>query len=134
MIKTETIGMLDIAKINPVIKLDKDIKTNSFITVDGATYLVANTITGDELYKEDVAIAAGEFINGYDVEPWKGQKLVVDGKHITGGVEGVDVGDVLVVAEDGTLKTGEATGVHFVVTDKGCALTEAAVKVKVAIA
>ena len=72
-------------------------------------------------------------LNGYLVKAWEGQKLVVDGKHVTGGVAALNKDDVLVVAEDGTLKAGEATGVHFVVTDK-VTLTEAAIKVKVVVA
>ena len=133
MIKVETIGMLDVAKINPVLQSEEDVANYSFITVDGDVYLVCNTLVGDDSYREDVTIPAGEYLNGYLVEAWKGQKLVVDGKHITGGVSGLDKDTVLVVAEDGTLKTGEATGVHFVVTEK-VTLTEAAVQVKVAVA
>ena len=60
--------------------------------------------------------------------------LVVDGKHITGGVEAATVGTVLVPAEDGTLTTGEAAGVHLVVTDVNTRLTEKAIKAKVVVA
>lgn len=133
MIKVETLGMLDVAKINPVLKSDKDVANYSFITDDGDVYLVSNTIVGDSSYKENATIPAGEYLNGYLVEAWKGQKLVVDGKHVTGGIDALKKDDILVVAEDGTLKTGEATGVHFVVTEK-VTLTEAAIKVKVAVA
>ena len=78
-------------------------------------------------------IPAGDFLNGYQVDAWVGQKLVIDGKHIEGGVSALNVGDTLVVAEDGTLKAGSAAGVHFVITDK-TTLTEAAVKARVAVA
>ena len=133
MIKVETLGMLDIAKINPVLKSDKDVANYSFITDNGDVYLISNTIVGDDSYKENIVIPAGEYLNGYLVEAWKGQKLVVDGKHIAGGVATLNKDDVLVVAEDGTLKTGEAAGLHFVVTEK-VTLTEAAVKVKIVVA
>lgn len=133
MIKVETLGMLDVAKINPVLKSDKDVANYSFIIDDGDVYLVSNTIIGDDSYRENIIIPAGEYLNGYLVKAWEGQKLVVDGKHVTGGVSTLNKDDVLVVAEDGTLKAGEAAGVHFVVTDK-VTLTEAAVKVKVVVA
>lgn len=133
MIKVETLGMLDIAKINPVLKSEEDVKNYSFLTADGILYLISNTIVGDDTYLKDVVIPAGDFLNGYQVDAWVGQKLVIDGKHIEGGVAALNVGDALVVAEDGNLKVGTAAGVHFVVTDK-TTLTEAAVKARVAVA
>lgn len=137
MIKVETLGMLDIAKINPVLTSDKDVVNYSIIEVDGITYLISNTITGDNSYKEDVVIAAGESLNGYDVEAWKGQKLVIDGKHITDGITTLSVNDALTVGNDGKLKkaaTAPTTGVYFVVTDKGVTLTEPAIKARVVVA
>ncbi len=133
MIKVETLGMLDIAKINPVLKSEEDVKNYSFLTADGILYLISNTVVGDDAYLKDVVIPAGDFLNGYQVDAWVGQKLVIDGKHIEGGVAALNVGDALVVAEDGGLKAGSAAGVHFVVTDK-TTLTEAAVKARVAVA
>lgn len=134
MIKVETLGMIEVAKVNPVLKADKDVLNYSFITVDDIVYLVANTVTGDNAYREDVVIPAGEYLNGYALKAWEGQKLVVDGKHITSGVEAATVGTVLVPAEDGTLTTGEAAGVHLVVTDVNTRLTEKAIKAKVVVA
>lgn len=134
MIKVETLGMIEVAKVNPVLKADKDVKNYSFITVDDIAYLVANTVTGDNAYREDIVIPAGEYLNGYALKAWEGQKLVIDGKHIMGGVEAVTVGTILVVADDGTLTTGEASGVHLVVTDVNTRLTEKAVKAKVVVA
>lgn len=136
MIKVETLGMLDVAKINPVLKSEEDVTNYSFIVDDGQTYLVANTIVGDDAYKEDVVIKAGEFLNGYNVKAWEGQKLVVDAKHITGGVDALVAGTSILVVDEATgkLKTGSASGVHFVVTDKDLRLTEKAVKVRVAVA
>lgn len=133
MIKVETLGMLDIAKINPVLKSEEDVKNYSFLTADGILYLISNTVVGDDAYMKDVVIPAGDFLNGYQVDAWVGQKLVIDGKHIEGGVAALNVDDALVVAEDGGLKAGAAAGVHFVVTDK-TTLTEAAVKARVAVA
>ena len=82
MIKVETLGMLDIAKINPVLKSEEDVKNYSFLTADGILYLISNTVVGDDAYLKDVVIPAGDFLNGYQVDAWVGQKLVVDGKHI----------------------------------------------------
>lgn len=122
--------MLDIAKINPVLTSDNDVANYSFITDDGVTYLVCNTIVGDDAYKDDVVIPAGEYLNGYDLSAWVNKKLVIDGKHITGGISGLTAGvSTLVVGDDGKLKAGkpDAGAIGFKVTDK-VTLTEAAVK------
>lgn len=126
--------MLDIAKSNPVLKSETDVKNYSFLTDSGILYLIANTIVGDDAYRENVVIPAGNFLNGYQVDAWAGQKLVVDAKHVTGGIDSLHKDDVLVAHTDGTLKTGSATGVHFVVTDLNVRLTEAAIKVRVVVA
>lgn len=141
MIKVETIGMLDVAKINPVIKSENDIANYSFITFDGELYLISNTITGDNSYKEDVTIPAGEYLNGYLVKAWEGQKLVVDENHIayaTGGkyTDLVAGTTLLTVNEAGKLAvatTAPASGVYFKVTDK-CTLNGKAIKIKVIVA
>ncbi len=134
MIKVETLGMLDIAKINPVLTSEADVKNNSFIAVDGITYVVANDLSGDDAYKDDCVLKAGSYLNGYDVSAWANQKLVVDGKHITGGVADLVAGTSVLVLDGttGKLKVGSATEgqVSFKVTDK-TTLTEAAVKVQV---
>ena len=133
MVKVEVIGMYDVAKINPVLKSESDVANHSFITIGDELYLIDNIGDGDDMNREGLVIKAGEYLNGYLVKAWEGQKLVVDGKHITGGVSELDIDDVLVVGDDGKLEAGEATGIHFVVTDKTM-LTEAAVKVKVVVA
>ncbi len=137
MIKVETIGMLDVAKVNPVITSESDVTNNQFITHEDNVYLVANTLVGDDSYREDVVIKAGEYLNGYLVKAWDGQKLVIDGKHVTGEYATYSVKDtILVVGNDGKLAVGEAapeSGVYFVVTDK-CTLTEKAIKARVCVA
>ena len=130
--------MYDIAKINPILTSQSDVDNYSFITVDGILYLVMNTITGDKAYVDDAVIPAGEFLNGYQVDAWLGQKLVVDEKHIAYG-SGVDFDDItagttlLTVANSGKLQIAQSapqSGSYFKVTDK-TVLTENAVKVKV---
>ena len=130
--------MYDIAKINPILTSQSDVSNYSFITVDGVLYLVMNTITGDNSYIDDAVIPAGEFLNGYQVDAWLGQKLVVDEKHIAYG-SGVDFDDItagttlLKVANSGKLEIAQSapqSGIYFKVTDK-TVLTENAVKVKV---
>ena len=133
MVKYEVIGMLDVAKNNPVIKATADTPNYSFIESDGILYLIANTLSGDDCYREDVVIPAGEYLNGFQVDAWVGKKLFIDGKHIEGGVDALKVGDTL-VASDGKLAKGAAAGVHFVVTDTGLMLTEKAIKARVVIA
>ena len=136
MIKCETVGMLDIAKINPVLTSQNDVVNNSFLTVDGITYVILNDINGDDAYKDGVVIKAGEYLNGYDLSAWAGQKLVVDEKHIT-YASGADYDDItagttlLKPKTDGTLEvtsTAPESGVYFKVTDK-VTLTGKAVKV-----
>lgn len=136
MIKVETLGMLDVAINNPVLTSESEVANHSFITVDGILYLIDNTIVGDDAYKENVKIAAGEYLNGFQVEAWKGQKLVVDGKHVTGGIAELTKDTVLVVdTTTGGLKTGSApdSGVYFKVA-ANTTLTEAAIKVVVCVA
>ena len=133
MVRVETIGMLDVAKINPVLKSEKEVANYSFMTFDNDLYLISNTVVGDDAYREDVMIPAGEFLNGFYVKAWEGQKLVIDGKHIVDGVSALNAGSVLVANADGKLEVGAAAGVHLVVTEK-TTLTEAAVKAKVVVA
>lgn len=136
MIKIETLGMLDVAKVNPVITSENDVVNNQFITYEDNAYLVANTLTGDNAYRDDVVLKAGEYLNGYLVKAWEGQNLVIDSKHVTGDYATYAVAEkVLVIGEDGKLTEGEkpADGVYFVVVGK-CTLTGQAIKVRVCVA
>ena len=136
MIKVETLGMIEIAKINPVLKSEKDVHNYDFITVNDILYLIANTIVGDDAYLKDVVIKAGDYLNGYQVDAWVGQKLVVDEAHIAYADDktyaDLNVDDVLTVNDEGKLAVGSApeSGIYFKVTDK-VTLTEKAVKVLV---
>ena len=135
MIKCETLGMLDVAKNNPVLKSEKDLANYSFIKFDGDFYVIMNEIVGDASYAKDVVIKAGEFLNGFNLEAWKSQRLIIDAKHIDGEFASVSAeGTVLVIDEaTGKLKVGEASGVHFVVKAV-TRLTEDAVIAKIAVA
>lgn len=138
MIKVETLGMLDVAKTNSVLKSSTDVTNYSFITDDNDLYLIENTVVGDNSYIDNAVIAAGECLNGYLVKAWEGQKLVADEKHIkySGGKAYKDITagtTMLKVGADGKLEitqTAPTSGVYFKVTDK-CKLTENAVKMKV---
>ena len=141
MIKVETIGMIDNAVLNSVLQSAKEVANYQFITDDGDTYLVCNTIAGDDAYIDDVKFAAGEYLNGYNVKAWEGQKLVVDDKHIAYDSEKtytdlVAGTTLLTVNAEGKLAVASVapeSGVYFKVTDK-CRLTGNAVKVKVYVA
>lgn len=136
MIKVETIGMIDVAKVNPVVTSENDVTNYQFVTHEDNVYLIANTLRGDDSYREDVVIKAGEYLNGFLVKAFDGQKFVIDGKHVTGDYATYSAKDtVLVVGDDGKLAVGEApaSGVYFVVTDK-CTLTEKAIKTRVCVA
>lgn len=127
--------MLDTAKVNPVLTHTADVKNYSFLTIDDDLYLIANTLTGDDAGKEDVVIKKGDYLNGFLVKAWEGQKLVIDAKHIQDELTTLNVNDALEAQEDGTLKKSESgEGVHLVITDKGATLTGAAVKAKVVVA
>lgn len=135
MIKCETLGMLDVAKNNPVLKSDNDVKNYSFIVDDGDSYVVMNTNSGDDAYKEGVVIKAGEPLNGFDLKAWEGQRLVIDGKHIDGDFATVSVADTVLVIDEATgkLKVGTGTGINLVVKAT-TRLTEDAVIAKIVIA
>lgn len=141
MIKVETIGMLDVAKVNPVITSESDVTNNQFITHEDNVYLVANTLVGDDSYREDITFKAGEYLNGYLIKAWEGQKLIADEKHIK-YAESKSYSDIvagttlLKVNSDGKLEvtaTAPTSGVYFKVTDK-CRLTEKAIKILVIVA
>ena len=141
MIKVETIGMIDNAVLNSVLQSEKEVANYQFITDDDDTYLVCNTVAGDDAYIDDVKFAAGEYLNGYNVKAWEGQKLVVDDKHIAYDSEKtyadlVAGTTLLTVNAQGKLAVASVapeSGVYFKVTDK-CRLTGNAVKVKVYVA
>ena len=133
--------MIDNAVLNSVLQSEKEVANYQFITDDGDTYLVCNTVAGDDAYIDDVKFAAGEYLNGYNVKAWEGQKLVVDDKHIAYASEKTYadlVADttLLTVNAEGKLAVASVapeSGVYFKVTDK-CRLTGNAVKVKVCVA
>ena len=135
MIKVNNIGMLNIAKNNPTVTSASEVSNYSFITSGDNTYLVANRGNGDFTYREGLTFAAGTKLNCYQVDAWKGQELIVDGKHISGGItSSIAVGTLLKVKSDGTLETtasAPTSGVYFKVTTIGIKLTESAVKVRV---
>lgn len=141
MIKVETIGMIDNAVLNSMLQSAKEVANYQFITDDGDTYLVCNTVAGDDAYIDDVKFAAGEYLNGYNVKAWEGQKLVVDDKHIAYDsnktyADLIAGTTLLTVNAEGKLAVASVapeSGVYFKVTDK-CRLTGNAVKVKVYVA
>ena len=138
MVKARTIGMLDRAVTNPVLTSVSAVANGSILTIDGRTYLIANTVTGDDAYIDGVTFAAGEYLNGYDLKAWVGEELVIDEKHITySGTDDFDdivVGTTLLKAKaDGTLEfalSAPETGYYFAVTGK-TRLTGNAVVVKI---
>ena len=141
MIRIETIGQLDVAKNNPVLKSQTATANYSFITDNGDLYLIANTITGDNAYVDDNTIAAGDYLNGFLVKAWEGQKLIADEKHIAyasnKSYADIVAGTTLMKANSGgkleVIANAPASGVYFKVTDK-VTLTQKAVKIKVIVA
>lgn len=131
-------GLLDIAKINPVLTHTEDVKLYSFIEKDDILYLVANTLTGDDAYADDVVIKKGDFLNGYQVDAFAGQKLVIDAKHIKDEYTQLDNTKYLKVSDEGgglekSDTAPEGKTVYFKITEK-CTLTGPAVKARVIVA
>lgn len=134
MIKVETLGMYDIAKINPVLTSNADVANYSFIVNDGITYVIMNEFTGDDAYLASGTIKAGDFLNGYDISAWVNQKLVIDAEHVTGGIANLVAGTSTLIVDTATgkLKTGTpaAGALGFKVTEK-TTLTGAAIKARI---
>lgn len=135
MIKCETAGMIEVSKNNPVLTSNTATANFSFITDNNILYLIANEPTGDASYVYDYEIPAGEFMRGFQVDAWIGQKLIVDGKHIAyasgKSYEDLAADDILTVTNAGKLEVADDApdaGIYFKITDK-VTLTEAAVKV-----
>lgn len=133
--------MFEIAKLNPVLTSANAVADYDFLTDNGITYLICNTTLGDDAYRDDVTFAAGEYLNGFDLKAWEGQKLVIDEKHIAYGA-GQDYDDItagttlLTINNAGKLVIAAgapATGIYFKVTDK-TTLTGKAVKAMVMVA
>lgn len=133
--------MLDVAKVNPVVTSESDVVNYQFVTSEGNVYLVANTLNGDDSHREDITFKAGEYLNGYLIKAWEGQKLIADEKHIK-YADGKSYKDIvagttlLKVNTDGKLEVVTAaptSGVYFKVTGK-CNLTEKAIKILVIVA
>lgn len=142
MIKVKTLGMIDVAKLDPTLTDSGEIKNYKFITKNGIFYLVANTVVGDSSYEDDVTFAAGEYLNGWDVKAWEGQRLIVDAKHITetyadisvtAGSEtllGVDTSTAGHVGDLKKINSAPSSGIYFKCMKK-CRLTEDAVEVQI---
>lgn len=133
MIKFKQIGAIKVSKINPVLTSEEDVKNYSFLKTDDATYLILNTITGDNSYMEDIVIKAGDFLNGYRLDALSGHVIVVDKKHIKDNYEMLDADMILKIGEDGLLELVDEVPegeVYFVITDR-TNLTEPAVSARV---
>ena len=137
MIKIEHVGMFDRAVVNPMLTAQTATANYTIINdANGDAYLVVNKFEGDNAYRDGMVIPAGEFLNGYLLKSLKGQNLVIEGKHVDGGIENAEVGDTLVVNEDGVFEIGETTGknLYLVITDVDARLAEKAVKAKIVVA
>ena len=126
MIKCETIGQINASVNNPVIISENAVDNYTFLTDNGIVYLIANTVSGDDSYVDEITFAAGEYLNGFNVAAWVDQKLVIDERHIAYGT-GEDFDDItagttlLTIDENGALAIADSapdSGVYFKVTDK----------------
>lgn len=140
MIKPEVLGMVANSVNNPVLTSASAVPNYSFLTDNGIVYLIANTLSGDDSYVDDVTFAAGEYLNGFDVAAWVDQKLVIDERHIAYGsgedFDDITAGTTVLVIDSGKLKIGSApqSGVYFKVTDKLTGIGGNRVKARVMVA
>ena len=100
MVKFRCLGEIEIAKNNPVLTHNAAVKNGSIFVAGGDTYMIWNTINGDDAYKDDVVIPAGEFLNGFNLSANIGQELVVDAKHITNTYAALKAGDTVTFKSD----------------------------------
>lgn len=134
MIKFSTIGMYDVAKINPVLTSESDVTNHSIITVDGIVYLVNNTLSGDMAYVDEAVIKAGEYLCGYQLDAHVGQDFIIGAKHIKGTAT---KDKFLTIESDGKVKAAEAaasSGLYFKVADKTLLGDDDAVKATLLVA
>lgn len=109
MVKFRCLGEIEIAKNNPVLTHNAAVKNGSIFVSDGETYMIWNTINGDDAYKDDVEIAAGEFLNGFNLSANIGQELVVDAKHITNDYANLKAGDAVTFKSEYLVGTPSVT-------------------------
>ena len=133
MIKVETVGMIENSHVEPTLTSNAAVKQYSFMTVGGVTYLIANTLNGDDAYVDDYTFAAGEYLNGWDLGKWVGQILLIDGKHISGGITTQTTVGSTVTIDSAYLGTGGVGDYTLTVTGI-INLTEKAVKVRIGVA
>lgn len=142
MIKVKTLGMIDVAKLDPTLTDSGEIKNYTFITKNGVDYLVANTVNGDDSYEDGTVFAAGEYLNGWALKAWEGQCLIVDKKHIEETYSNISVAsgsETLLAVDTSTsghigeltkINAAPASGIYFKCVKK-CRLTEEAVEVQI---
>jgi hypothetical protein len=142
MIKCKTLGMIEVAKNNPILTSTDPVDLYDFVVSGGVTYLVANTLGGDDAYKDSHTFAAGEYLNGFDIDAWVNQELVIDEKHIAYGVsedyDDITAGTTMLTVITSSTGKGKlqitspapSDGYYFLVTAK-CTLTEKAVVGKI---
>lgn len=107
-IKFRTLGCIDVAKNNPVLTHEAAVKNFSVVTKDDVSYLVWNEFSGDESYLKDRVIAAGDYLNGYNLSANIDQELVITADMINEDIDDLDAGD------DVTLKAAYLVGTPVV--------------------
>lgn len=100
MIKFRTLGCIDVAKNNPVLTHTDAVKNYSVVTKDDISYLIWNEFSGDESYLKDMSIAAGDFLNGYNLSANIGQELVITADMINEDVDSLTAGGAVTLKAD----------------------------------
>lgn len=129
MIKLEHLGSFNNIVNSPVLTYTKDIPNYSFIIINDCLYLIANTLTGDDSYRDDIVIPAGKPLNGFFCKSLEGENLIIDKKHVEGNANELLVDDILVAQDNGKLGKGDISNIYFLITD----IRKSVIKVKVKI-
>ena len=107
-IKFRTIGCIDVAKNNPVLTHTDVVKNFSVVTKDDVSYLIWNEINGDDAYLKDREIAAGDYLNVYNLSANLKQELVITADMINETISNLSAGDAV------TLKSAYLVGTPVV--------------------
>lgn len=133
MVKVYTVGMMEHnAKNDPTVVAAVEMKNGSLFTIGedhkavapvaGETkdlYVALNEFAGDD-YGTEAKIAAGAYLNAYQLKAWDGMYLEISEENITGKISEIAEGDTLVAGTDYLFAKGEAgeSALYFKVAEK----------------
>lgn len=144
MVKVYTIGMMEHnAKNDPTVVAAEEMLNGALFTIDedhksvaptadgtDPLYIALNKFAGDD-HGQDLKIAAGAYVNAYQLKAWDGMYLEISQENIVDDIDDLDVGDVLVADTTYKFKAGEAGALSFNVAEKIMLGTAKGVRVQI---